>query len=203
MPSMDNKIIIGIIGGIGWGKSSVAQAFNSLGCAVINADKIAHEVLGYPSVIKKIQELFGDEMVGADGQVDRPKLAVKVFEDEALIKQLNSIIHPPVLDKCEALISLYKDDQAVTGIVMDVPLLMETGWDERCDVLVFVEIDRQKQIERLKKRGISEKQLKKREKFQILLDKKRQKAHYIVNNNSDISDMTEQVARIFSMVKSK
>ena len=114
---------------------------------------------------------------------------------------LNDLIHPEVLRKCRSLISQYKDDETITGIILDMPLLLEVGWEKKCDFLIFVACEEAERIEWALKNGKMDiEQLKKRENLQISLDKKRQIAHYRVYNNSDESDVAEQIAQIFSNI---
>jgi dephospho-CoA kinase len=136
---MNTKPVIGLLGSIGSGKSAVALAFSNLGCAVIDADKMALELLCHQDIIDAIKSLFGSEVLNYDGMVDRAKLAEKVFSNEASLEQLTTIIHPPVLRQAEQLLEQYVTAPGVPAIVLDVPLLMETGWHTRCDKLVFVE----------------------------------------------------------------
>ncbi|MBN2512465.1 MAG: dephospho-CoA kinase [Sedimentisphaerales bacterium] len=198
---MHEKPVIGILGGIGSGKSSVAGAFSRLGCAVVDADKMALEMLVDGDVVRQIVDIFGPDITVPAGEIDRKKLADRVFSNPELLKTLNGIIHPRVLKQTEALLIKYQADDAIPAIVLDVPLLMETGWHNRCDVLVFVESDLAVRQTRVHQKGrFDADQIKKRENFQISLDKKRENAQYIVKNNSDLSDLAEQVARIYSAV---
>ena len=99
MSNPEKKPVIGIIGGICSGKSTVAAQFEKLGCAVIDADKLAHDALFEPSVKKKITELFGDQILDSKGDIDRKKLGQLVFSDKNELSSLNMIIHRVVLDK--------------------------------------------------------------------------------------------------------
>ena len=97
------------------------------------------------------------------------------------------------------MITDYQADAEISGIVLDMPLLIEAGWEKKCDFLVFVNCSEAKRRARIAKNAkIDTKQFKKRENFQISLDKKKQKAHYVVNNSSDKSNIVEQIAQIFS-----
>ncbi len=198
---MNCKPVIGILGGIGSGKSTVATQFAKLGCAVIDADKIAREILDNKDIINTISAEFGADVVLADGTINRLKLAQKAFESTEKAKKLNAIVHPPVLERCEQLLAQFLKDASVPGVVLDMPLLVETGWDGRCDVLVFVDCPQTVRFRRAAaQKHLSTAQIKKREKFQISLDKKRNIAQYNVKNNSDVSDLAEQVAQIYSAV---
>ena len=195
------KPVIGILGGIGSGKSAVAAEFAKLGCEVIDADKIAHELLDQPDVRQQIVGLFGEGILDSAEKIDRKKLADIVFADAQRLASLNNIIHPLVLKRAEELIDLYKHRAGVKAIVLDMPLLVEVGWDKRCDKLIFVDCQRQIRVDRVKKMGVfDENQIKIRENFQISLDKKARLADNIVDNNSDFSALVRQVANIFSHI---
>jgi dephospho-CoA kinase len=195
------KPLIGILGGIGSGKSTVAAEFAKLGCEVIDADKIAHELLDQPEVRQQIVGLCGEGIWDSAGKIDRQKLANIVFADAERLSSLDKIIHPLVLKRAEELIGLYKHRGRVKAIVLDMPLLVEVGWDKRCDKLIFVDCRRQIRIDRMKKMGVfDENQIKIRENFQISLDKKARLADNTVDNNSDFLALVKQVANIFSHI---
>ena len=198
MGKKNTKLIIGIMGGIGSGKSTVADILSKLGCGVIDADAIGHEMLKKSEVIRQLKEVFGGGIFAQDGQIDKAALAQKAFGTIEAATKLNSIIHPLVLRRIEELISEFNELDHIKAIVLDVPLLAETGWEKRCDKLIFVACDRQKRIERAEKPENFEKILLKRENFQISLDKKAEIAHYIVQNNSGFSVLTTQLKGIFS-----
>jgi len=204
LPSVDNSVrkpVIGILGGIGSGKSAVAVEFAKLGCAVIDADKIAHELLDEPSVKKEVICSFSQAILDHTGKINRKKLADAVFADGDKLLTLNRILHPLVLAQVERLIERYNRQQQVKAIVLDMPLLVEVGWDKRCDRLIFVNCDRKKRLERAKKMGVlGENQLKVRENFQISLDKKVTIADNTIDNNSGFSALARQVADIFSYI---
>lgn len=175
--------------------------FADLGAAVIDADRLAHETLGEPEVIERIKQKFGTVVLNAKGRIDRQKLGEFAFDSKQNIEFLNHLIHPKVIERTESLIDFYLNDASSRVLILDVPLLVEIGWEKRCDYLIFVACSFEKRLERLdKKRKINEIQLKKRENFQISLDKKARIAHYTVNNNSDESEVAEQVAQIFSSI---
>jgi dephospho-CoA kinase len=201
---MDNSVrqpVIGILGGIGSGKSAVAAEFAKLGCAVIDADKIAHELLDEPSVKKEVICSFSQAILDHTGKINRKKLADAVFADGDKLLTLNRILHPLVLAQVERLIERYNRQQQVKAIVLDMPLLVEVGWDKRCDKLIFVNCNPQIRLKRAKKMGVlGENQLKVRENFQISLDKKATIADNTIDNNSGFSALARQVADIFSYI---
>ncbi len=193
--------VIGILGGICSGKSTVAAAFANLGCAVIDADAIAHELLRTGDVYGLVVNSFGEEILNEAGEIDRHKLAGLVFCDEKKLALLNNLVHPSVLRRVERLIAEYDDDPKVKAIVVDMPLLLEVGWAKKCDKLIFVDCADEKRAERAKKAGFGgENQLKIRENFQISMDRKKAIADNVIDNNSDVSALTGQVAEIFSNI---
>jgi dephospho-CoA kinase len=198
------KPIIGILGGVGSGKSTVAAEFAKLGCEVIDADKIAHELLDKPAVKKKVVSTLGKEILSRTGKISRRKLAKIVFADADKLSKLNRIIHPLVLKEVKKLKSEAERQNRVRAIVLDMPLLVEVGWAKRCDKLIFVKCKRRLRAERSKKMGIfSEKELKIRENFQISLDKKESIADNTIDNNSGFSALAGQVTDIFSCIMGK
>ena len=186
------------MGGIASGKSSVAAEFAKLGCKVIDADEIVHRLLGEKDVKERIVASFGPAVLNSAGQIDQRKLAGLVFADSGRLSSLNEIIHPFVLSRAEELIQQYSHQDEVKAIVLDMPLLVEVGWADRCDRLIFVECSDQLRACRAKKKGFDENQLKIREKCQISLDKKVGLADNTVVNNSGFSALVRQVADIFS-----
>jgi dephospho-CoA kinase len=198
---MKTKPIIGILGGIGCGKSTVAQCFTKLGCRVIDADAIAHQVLNEPDVVERLTNRWGVDVLDAAGVADRGRISERVFDSPEDLNFLNGLVHPRVLERAVAMIDTCQTDSETCGIVVDMPLLLEVGWEKKCDFLVFVDCSDEKRRGRIAKNAkIDIEQLKKRENFQISLDKKKEKAHYVVSNNSDKSDMAEQIAQIFSSI---
>jgi dephospho-CoA kinase len=199
--STGKKSIIGIIGGVGSGKSTVAAEFARLGCKVIDADKIAHDLLEKKATKEKIVDLFGETILDSAGKIDHRKLADIVFADADKLASLNKIIHPLVLGRAEDLIKQYNRQNEVKAIVLDMPLLMEVGWAKRCDKLIFVDCKRQLRIDRAKKMvAFDENQIKIRENLQISLDNKVGLADNTVDNNSDFSALARQVTDIFSYI---
>ncbi len=194
------KPVIGILGGIGSGKSTIAAEFAKLGCKVIDADRIAHELLEEPPVREKIVSLFGQAVLDSSGKIDRRKLAEVVFADDHMLASLNRIIHPLVLQRTKELIERSKSQNQIKAIVLDMPLLVEVGWHKRCDKLIFVDCEQKLRQERAKKMGFNKKQIKIRENFQISLDSKASLADNTIENNSDFSAIAKQVTGIFSYI---
>ncbi len=193
--------MIGILGGIGSGKSAVAAEFGKLGCAVIDADRVAHEMLDEPTVKKQIIETFGNSILDSNSRIDRAKLANLAFADADSIAKLNAIVHPPVLAEVERRIERFSADSEVKAIVLDMPLLAEIGWDKRCDTLIFIACDEEKRLKRAQEMGFAGPvQAEIRENFQISLDSKASIAENTIDNNSDFSALVGQVADVFPRI---
>ena len=204
MSKAGKKPIIGILGGICSGKSTVAGEFAKLGCKVIDADIIAHELLDRKDIMERVVGLFGETILNSEEKIDSRKLAGIVFSDSDKLSSLNKIIHPFVLERAEELIEKYYGQSQVKAIVLDMPLLAEVGWDKRCDKLIFVDCKRELRIKRAKKKGVfDENQLKIREKFQISLDNKVSITDNTIDNNSGFSALAKQIANIFSCIIDK
>jgi dephospho-CoA kinase len=195
------KPVIGIVGGICSGKSTVAAEFAKLGCGVIDADEIAHELLESDSVKKEIINSFGTIILNSEGKVEHKTLAEIGFSSKENAAVLNKIIHHMVLARVEVLIEEYQSNPSVKAIILDMPLLLEVDWGKRCDKLIFVACDDDERYKRAGKRGLlDENQIKVRENFQISLDKKEAIADNTLNNNSDFSALAQQVSDTFSYI---
>lgn len=152
-------IIVGLVGKMAAGKSTVARGLEALGADVIDADRIAHEVLSDADVVKRVADRFGAAVIGADGQVRRPMLAEAVFgptatHDQAL-RDLEAIVHPSVRQRIEARLAELAEapGAGMRVVVLDVPLLMQVGLDARCDRILLVECEEAERQRRLDARG--------------------------------------------------
>jgi dephospho-CoA kinase len=204
MKNKRRKKIIGIVGGIGSGKSTVAAILGEMGFAVIDADEIAHKITEKKIIKKELQKKFGVDIIDKKGKIDRRKMAEVAFVSRKKAAQLNRIIHPPVLAKIEQLIKEYTRKPKVKAIVLDIPLLAEIGWINRCDKVIFVSCSRKSRLQRGKKKGIfNEKKIKNFEKFQFSIDRKRKIADNIIENNGNITNLRKQIARIFPKIIEK
>lgn len=202
MPGEHRKPVIGIAGGIGSGKSSVARLFAGLGAAIIDSDELSHEQLRVAEVQRQIRAWWGDSVFLPDGSVDRGALARIVFRDPAALAQLEGLLYPRIEARRVELMAAMDRDPAVRAIVIDAPKLFEVGLDRRCDAVVFVEADRAIRIERVSRgRGWSPQELDRRENLQIPLDRKRSRADYIVVNNSTVDELRPDVERILASVQ--
>jgi dephospho-CoA kinase len=194
-----SKPVIGIIGGIGSGKSAIAALFARQGWAVIDSDALAHAVIQSAEVKTELRHWLGATVFDAQGNVVRKYVGELVFADPGKLRRLNEIIHPRVNARRAALMRLHLADPAVRGIVWDTPLLLETGLDRECDAILFVKVPNDLRLSRVaKSRGWSAEELAKREKSQIGLDKKADLADYCIDNGGDEVASLLQVQRVLS-----
>lgn len=196
-----HKPIIGLLGGIGSGKSLVARQFASLGCGVIDADALAREALDEPAVREQLVRWWGPGVVGADGRADRKAIGRIVFDHPEELGKLESLIHPRVLERRRRLVERFQADPAVVAIVDDTPLLLEKGLESGCDVLVFVKAPRDTRLARVREsRGWDDAELARRESRQWPLDKKEGRADYVLENSGDQAACLAHVRNVLSLI---
>ena len=200
---MNNKLpIIGLTGGIGSGKSTVASILGDLGCIVADADANAHVVLQEEDVIKELVLWWGDQLIDEQGKIDRSALGAIVFADSEERARLENLVHPLV-----RVLQTEQFDKAPDGtiaLVIDAPLLHEAGIDSLCDVILFVDTPcdiRQKRV--LEARGWDAKELDLREATQLPLDMKRKKADYVITNGDELQAVKCQIENVLTDIQSK
>ena len=193
MPS-SSKPIIGITGGIGAGKSTVARILSELGCFVVDSDDLARQALLDPIVVETLVQWWGRKILDPQRQIDRRAVAKIVFARPNERKRLESLVHPWIEKRRLAMFAAAPD--TAPALVIDAPLLVEAGIDEQCDAVVFVNSDRSTRLDRLaQNRGWSEQELNQREESQLPLDAKRTRADYVIDNDGDLTSLTEQIRR--------
>lgn len=199
--TINNAIkIIGIIGNSGSGKSTVAKILKSLGCYVIDADDIAHEIILHnKDVYIKIIQAFGTNILQTDSiQIDRKKLGQIVFSDKKKLDLLNSITHPYIIDAIVNQIKLlYFQKEKYKYIILDAPLLIETNLHEITDEIWLIDTDENLKIERLKQRDkISQEMIMKRWQNQISIDEAKKFADVIINNDGTPEQLETKIKNI-------
>ncbi|MCI0763933.1 dephospho-CoA kinase [Bacillus sp. TL12] len=190
-------IVIGLTGGIASGKSTVSQMFREMNIPVIDADIIAREVVEQgKEAYKEIVEVFGEEILQADGELNRPKLGSIVFHNEEKRLHLNKIVHPAVRKEMNAHKDMYiKED--VQAIVLDIPLLFESKLTELVDQILVVAVAPSTQLERLMKRnGFIEEEAKARIDSQMSLAEKVTLANKVIYNDGTIAETKAQLQLI-------
>jgi dephospho-CoA kinase len=187
---------IGLTGGIGSGKSTVAGLLAERGAVIVDADRIAREVVepGTPG-LAAVVEAFGESVVSADGSLDRPALAAVVFADPAARARLDAIVHPLVRERAVQLTAEAEPDAV---LVNDVPLLVETGQAGSYDLVLVVEADLDTRLARLVQRGVSEEDARARMAAQANDEQRRAVADVVLDNSGDLDQLTAQVGRFWS-----
>lgn len=193
-------ITIGVTGGIGSGKTEVCRIFERLGVPVLYADDIAKEISNYdPYARQLIVDLLGEKAYTADGVLDRAYVATRVFSSKAVQKKINGIIHPRVEKELERRISeLGRAGSRVA--VVEAALIYEAGLDRSLDVVVVVEADEDKKVDRVLKRdGTSRTSVYDRMRAQMDPSAKVKKADYIVYNNGTVEELEGKVKFLYSV----
>ncbi len=190
---------MGLVGGIGAGKSQVAQILESLGAAVIDSDRMTHEELCDPKVIATLRRWWGGRVCTEEEKIDRRAVGAIVFDDPAELARLEQFLYPRLARRRDVLIASYNLDPSVRAIVLDAPKLYEVGLHEQCDSIIYVEADRATRLQRVAAaRGWTGAELDKREKLLKPLDMKKAIADHLVVNHSNIHDLRSSVERVFS-----
>lgn len=201
MATNSRKPVIGLVGGVGAGKSTAARELEALGCALVDGDKIGHLLLDDPEVRQLLQDRWGERVFAADGRADRKAVAAVVFENPRELAALNGIMHPRIRRQMEGLIASAFARANVPAVVMDAAVLLEAGWDDLCTHLVFVQAPDESRQERVEQaRGWAAQEWLKREKSQIPLDTKRADCYYLLDNSSGVSHLREQIRSLFHQI---
>jgi dephospho-CoA kinase len=196
------KMIIGLTGGIGTGKSTVSAMLKAKGIMVIDSDQIAREVVEPGSkALAQIVAHFGQEVLLPDGRLNRKALGVRVFGNEEERKRLMEITHPAIFAETEKRISEAKKNGEAL-IVLDSPLLIETGRYKQTDLVVLVYADEETQLQRIMSRdNLTEEEARYRINAQMPIDEKRQYADIIIDNRGTIEELEVQVAQLLNRLR--
>lgn len=195
--------VIGVTGGLGTGKSTVARMFGDLGAVVLNADEIVHGLMEPGTgVYRKIRARFGEGVLAPGGRIDRRKLGKRVFSGHrGLLDGLTRIVHPAVRKRIRVCLRQIRRTRPKAVVVLDIPLLIESGSAYRTDALVVVRASSAAAARRLKARsGWSEAEVKRRSAFQMPLREKERKADFVVNNAGSKSATRRQVVGIWKKI---
>lgn len=189
---------VGLSGGIGSGKSTVAKMFAEFGAVVIDADAIAKEVLepgqiGFESVLQH----FGNEVLDSDGKIDRKALAKLVFNNESQLAHLEGIVHPAVIDRVAEIRESLAHDAVV---IYDTPLLFEKKLQSQFDRVIIVVSDLDLRRMRLLDRGLSKQDIEARIANQATDEEKVAVADIVIVNNGSMQDLRDQVLKAWSQI---
>lgn len=189
--------IVGLTGGIASGKSTVSRLLGQVGFPIIDADLVAHRLQqpGQPG-FERLVERFGRSIVTMDGSLDRQRLGQCVFNNQDARNQLNQVMQPLIRETIMGQLTGFTK-AAVPVVILDVPLLFEQGYDEDCDLVVVVTVDKATQLSRLVKRdGLSQAAAQARVAAQMPLNKKVARADIVIDNNGDDNHLRQQVAQL-------
>jgi dephospho-CoA kinase len=193
-------LIIGLVGGVACGKSTVAANFQSLGACVVDGDRAGHAALGLPSVRRALVAQFGEQILDASRGLDRGKIAQIVFGPEpshrAALAVLESITHPEI----EAMLRLRISEVTADGFpaaVVDAAVMMKTGWDKLCDKIAYIDAPEALRLQRAILRGMTREQFRAREQAQTPLDVKRARADAVIDNSGTPQQTFQEVQQVW------
>jgi dephospho-CoA kinase len=188
---------IGLTGGIASGKSTAAEIIRKFGFSVIDADQIAKEVVAKNTPgLRSVVDVFGSQILSADGQLDRKKLSEIVFQDKASLEKLESLLHPLIQDKVKKIRQQLADSGNKIAFY-DVPLLFEKNMMKQFDQIIVVNVTQQNQIQRLKSRNnLTDEQINHRLKNQIPLSQKTKMANFVLDNNGTEADLENSIKEL-------
>jgi dephospho-CoA kinase len=187
----DRPYLIGLVGGIASGKSTVARAFEQRGARVLDADSLAKSLLDLPEVRRSLAAAFGDVETG--GRIDHAKLARAAFATAEGGSRLNAIMHPLVTKDVEKTVEAWRAGGFRGVVVIDAPLLLEAGMKGTVDKVVFVEAPEAARRERARQRGWADAELDRREKLQWPLARKKAESDAVISNGGPLESLEVQV----------
>jgi dephospho-CoA kinase len=191
-------LLVGLTGGIGAGKSTVARMLAGRGAVVVDADELAARALdpGTPTY-ERVCELFGDQVVLPDGRLDRKAIAQRTFREPETRKALESIVHPEVFRGLAEIVERHRSSDRV--VVFDVPLLVETGFQDAVDVVVVVTADRDERIRRVARaRGMTDAEARARIAAQADVGRQEAVAHVVIRNDGDRAALERAVDGVWT-----
>jgi len=178
--------VIGLVGGIGAGKSAVAKILAEAGCVLSNSDEATREVLKDPEVIEILRGWWGPAVVDAEGAIDRTEVGRIVFADPEQRTRLEELLHPRI-ERIRG--EIFRAAESPRALVIDAPLLLEVGLDAECDHVIHVDAPREIRLERVRERGWDASELQRREAAQWALDRKRDRADHVLSNDGSLATL--------------
>jgi dephospho-CoA kinase len=193
------KLVIGLIGGIGSGKSRVAAEFARHGAVVISGDQLGHEALRQTDIRDRVVEHWGAGVLDAQGQIDRRALGQRVFGHVEELRALERLVFPWIEGRLEEEIRKAQQDPVVPCIVVDAAIMLEAGWNRFCDRIVYVDAPRDLRLRRLaQQRGWTEREVQARTEAQLPLTAKVSQADTAIDNSGSPDDLARQIAHLLT-----
>ncbi|MES0328804.1 MAG: dephospho-CoA kinase [Dehalococcoidales bacterium] len=180
--------IIGLTGGIGSGKTTLAGFLKELGVAVIDADKLGHQALRENQMRREVVATFGQGVLDSDSQVDRPKLARLVFGYPQQLARLNRITHPRIAEMLTDRLDEHRR-QGVGAVVIEAPLLVETGWVDTVDEVWVTVAPRTVVLTRLQQMGFTRREVLTRLGAQMKPEERLKKADVVINTDTSLEEL--------------
>ena len=192
-----SKMNIGLTGGLGCGKSTALQYFREAGAITVDVDALVHDMMREDrDLIEAVREAFGNDVIDAQGRVDRGRLAHMVFDNSEALGLLESLVHPRVRS---AWMRMLGKNHPV--LVVEIPLLFENELQDNFSLTICLSSDPEVQIRRLKAKGMNESQIQKRKLRQLSLDEKMRRADITIHNNGSLDHLKEQVNHLMSQFR--
>jgi dephospho-CoA kinase len=196
------KPVVGLVGGIGSGKSLVARLLGEHGGYVIDADRLGHEALEQPTIRDQVVQRWGAAVLRESGAVDRRKLAAIVFADPAERRALEAMVFPWIERRIREEIAQADRDPQTWLVVLDAAILLETGWSRVCDVVIFVNAPRDQRLHRVAaQRGWTAKEVAAREQAQLSVEEKAARADLVVENSGDLAQTRAQLEPVVAQLR--
>lgn len=194
---------IAVTGGLSCGKSSVCRFFEKFGAFVVYADNIVHRLLSpETSLGQKIIQLIGNEII-INNQIDRSKIAQKVFNQPSLLRSLEKIIHPAVYEEIEKQYKKANEQKTGKLFVAEIPLLFETGMENFYDIVITVTSTPELSKKRFMSTGKSAEEYEKRSTQQLQLGTKEERADYVIVNNGSLEELEAQTKKLMQIILTK
>lgn len=193
--------VVGLIGGVASGKSLVARQFAELGATVLDGDRAGHDVLQLAEVKQAIRARWGEQVFDREGNIVRAAVAKIVFQPDVTARReldfLEQLTHPRIGEVLVRNLQQAREDASVPAIVLDAPVMLEAGWSDVCDKIVYVDATREQRLARARQRGWSEEDFTRREGAQASLDAKRARADVVIDNSGTPENTQAQVEQFW------
>ncbi len=192
-------MLVGITGGMGAGKSALAQMLAEFGALRVDADEVAREVAAIPAVIEHLQAAFGRDLLGPDGRLDRRKLGRRALRSDEASQRLEAIMRPPLAAAIERRLAQAVEEADSGVVVFDAPLIYEWGNEGNFDLMVVVDAEEERCMSRVQQRsGLPVCEIRQRMARQMDLKEKKARADLVIDNNEDLAALAAQAKALWA-----